>query len=221
MSHWRTTCRSSAAKIALKTNSTPAAATLSFRQRCLLAHRPSAGHAPFVTMDLKEPGNILYLLGTTKGEMGGSHYHLVQGGANGGVCPPVDMKSAPAFFTPFVAIGNGLVRACHDISEGGLAVAVAEMAFASSVGVSLTELAKTGPLPDKVLLFSESQTRFIVEVPCMHAASFEEVMAGVACAKLGQTCKELRLRITGTNGEWIVWAALQDLKEAWRKPMQW
>ena len=99
-----------------------------------------------VTMDLKEPGNILYLLGATKDEMGGSHYHLVHG-LDGGAVPRVDLEAAPRLFRQLhEAIARGLVRACHDLSEGGLAVAVAEMAFAGGVGADLTGWAKTGGL---------------------------------------------------------------------------
>src|SRR5262249_43378253 len=83
-----------------------------------------------VTMDLKEPGNLLYLVGATKDEMGGSHYNLVHG-LDGGAVPRVDFEAAPAVFHALhSAITSGLVRACHDLSEGGLAAAVAEMAFA-------------------------------------------------------------------------------------------
>jgi phosphoribosylformylglycinamidine synthase len=174
-----------------------------------------------VTMDLKEPSNILYLLGTTKDEMGGSHYHLVHG-LTGGAAPAVDLQSAPTLFHSLHrAITDGLVRSCHDLSEGGLAAAVAEMAFAGGVGADLTGLAKTGGLADEILLFSESQTRFIVEVTSANAPAFEAAMGAVPLTRLGQTCKEPRLRIAGTNGEWVVWAALKDLKEAWRKPMRW
>ena len=82
--------------------------------------------------------------------------------------PAVDLELAPALFHALHrAIGNGLVRACHDLSEGGLAVAVAEMAFAGGVGADLTEPGENRRLSGRMLLFSESQTRFIVEVPCV------------------------------------------------------
>ncbi len=174
-----------------------------------------------VTMDLKEPGNILYLLGTTKDEMGGSHYNLVHG-AEGGEPPRVDLELEPRLLMRLhEAIVRGLARSCHDLSEGGLAVAVAEMAFAGGVGADLTGLAETAALPDATLLFAESQTRFIVEVTAANAAAFEACVADAPLTRLGQTCKESRLRIAGANGEWVVWAALKDLKEAWRKPMRW
>ena len=174
-----------------------------------------------VTMDLKEPRNVLYLLGTTKDEMGGSHYNLVHG-AEGGEPPRVDMELVPRLLMKLhEAIVRGLVRSCHDLSEGGLAVAVAEMAFAGGVGADLTGLSKTAALPDVTLLFAESQTRFIVEVTAANAAAFEACVADAPLTRLGQTCKEARLRIAGENGEWVVWAALKDLKEAWQKPMRW
>jgi phosphoribosylformylglycinamidine synthase len=115
------------------------------------------------------------------------------------------------------------VRACHDLSEGGLAVAVAEMAFAGGVGADVTGLTTRKPsLPDTTLLFSESAIRFIVEVTPAHTEGFEACLGGdVPLTPLGQTCKEPRLRIAGAGGEWVVWAALADLKEAWQKPMRW
>ena len=54
-----------------------------------------------------------------------------------------------------------------------------------------------------------------------NAAAFEACVGETPLTRLGQTCKEPRLRITGANGEWVVWAALKDLKEAWQGPMRW
>jgi phosphoribosylformylglycinamidine (FGAM) synthase-like enzyme len=86
-----------------------------------------------VTMDLKGPGNLLYLIGETKDEMGGSHYNLVNG-LTGGNVPTVDKEMAPKIFRALhQAIKQGLILSCHDLSEGGLAVAAAEMAFAGEI----------------------------------------------------------------------------------------
>jgi len=174
-----------------------------------------------VTMDLKEPGNVLYLMGVTGPELGGSHYHLVHG-LQGGAIPKVDLQLAPRLFARLhQAISHGLVRSCHDLSEGGLAVAVAEMAFAGGVGADLTELADIG-LADAVLLFAEAPTRFILEVRPGQAAALEECLGpDLPWRKLGQTTREPRLRIAGGSGEWVVWAALNSLKEAWQKPLRW
>ena len=174
-----------------------------------------------VTMDLKEPGNLLYLVGRTSPELGGSHYHLVHG-MTGGTVAVLDTALAPKVFRRLHdAIIRGLVRSCHDLSEGGLAVAAAEMAFAGGIGADLTKTGADG-LPDAVALFAESPTRFLVEVRPDKAAEFEAALtAETPFTKLGVTVKEPRLRVVGAAGEWVVWAALKDLKEAWQKPLRW
>ena len=99
-------------------------------------------------MDLKEPGNLLYLVGLTKDELGGSHFAMVEGLA-GGQAPTVDPQLAKRTFAALhKAIHAGFVRACHDLSEGGLAIAAAEMAFAGGLGakISLTEVPRALPL---------------------------------------------------------------------------
>jgi phosphoribosylformylglycinamidine synthase subunit PurSL len=175
-----------------------------------------------VTMDLKEPGNELYVIGVTKDELGGSHHHLVTG-QSGGTVPKVDLQLAPKIFAAVhAAIAKGLVRACHDPSEGGLAVALAEMAFAGGVGADVTDLkAVAAGLSDTARLFSESPTRFVLEVKPENAAALREAFAGQPLAKIGVTVKEPRLRIAGENGEWLIWAKLDELKEAWQKPLRW
>jgi phosphoribosylformylglycinamidine synthase len=175
-----------------------------------------------VSMDLKEPGNLLFLVGVTRNELGGSHYHLVNG-LTGGVVPRVDLELAPRLFRGLhEAVRRGLVRACHDLSEGGLAVAVAEMAFAGWVGADLTDVGATAPgEPDAVLLFAESATRFVIEVAPAHAEALRQCLGDVPLFPLGRTCPEPRLRIAGAAGAWVVWADLADLKEAWQKPLRW
>ncbi|MCS6865453.1 MAG: AIR synthase-related protein, partial [Gemmataceae bacterium] len=172
-----------------------------------------------VSMDLKEPGNVLYLLGTTQDELGGSHFHLVTH-RRGGRVPQVDRVMAPKIFRAVhAAIIQGLVRACHDLSEGGLAVAIAEMAFAGGIGADLTAL--PGSLSDEAKFFSESPTRFLVEVKPEHAAAFEACCAGVPVVGVGRTVAEPRLRMAGSDGQWQIWVKLATLKEAWQKPLRW
>src|SRR5690606_38322653 len=75
-----------------------------------------------ITMDFKQPGSAIYLVGLTRDELGGSHFALVEG-LEGGQVPQVDLTQAPqTLLALHAAIQAGLVRACHDLSEGGLAV---------------------------------------------------------------------------------------------------
>jgi phosphoribosylformylglycinamidine synthase len=175
-----------------------------------------------VTMDLKAPGNLLFLVGATKNEMGGSHYNLVNQ-LDEGIAPRVDLAAAPAVFAAIHrAIRQGLLRACHDLSEGGLAVALAEMAFAGGIGADVMGLKTIAPgEPDVVRLFSESTTRFLTEVASHNARAFLECIGeGVPVVEIGRTVKDPRMRIAGANGEWIVWATLVELKESWQKPLR-
>src|SRR4029077_18337745 len=134
-------------------------------------------------------------IGLTKNEMGGSHFYRINQSLGGRV-PQVDLELAPRIFSKIHrAIQQGLIRSCHDLSEGGLAVALAEMAFAGEVGADVTAL--PGGLPDAVALFSESGTRFIVEVVPEKEAALREVLGAVPLTKLGVTVKEQRLRIVG------------------------
>jgi phosphoribosylformylglycinamidine synthase len=160
------------------------------------------------------------------------------------------------------AINAGLVRACHDLCEGGLAVAAAEAAFAGGLGAKI-ELARVPysfmldpaaqerharlaaahpeatiypaaamPEATAALLFSESNTRFLCEVPPTRAAEFEALLAGVPCAQIGEVTADGRLQIVGLPQPDpeeaaamttlpVVDADLKDLKEAWQRPLRW
>ena len=175
-----------------------------------------------VTMDLKEPGNWLYVVGLTKNELGGSHFALVQG-LTGGEVPKVDAELAKRTFAALhKAIDAGLVRACHDLSEGGLAVAAAEMAFAGGLGVQIS-LGAMPHAPDAaqpaVLLFSESNTRFLCEVRPEKAGDFEATLAGIPHARIGSVVDQETLEIKAETI--VIQSDLKALKEAWQKPLRW
>ncbi len=180
-----------------------------------------------VTSDLKEAGNAVYLVGMTKAELGGAH--LLD------VLPPsfvsstlfdaqkrlprVDLAQAPRLMAALHrAITAGLVRACHDLSEGGLGVAAAEMALAGNLGLTL-DLRAVPRDPavddDLTLLFSESPTRFLVEVRPADAAAFEATLAGYAHARVGAVA-EKNLQIIGLTGVMTVQITLSAIASAWR-----
>jgi phosphoribosylformylglycinamidine synthase len=133
----------------------------------------------------------------------------------------VDLALAPRVFRKLhEAVRRGLLRACHDLSEGGLAVAIAEMAFAGGVGADLVP--DRSGVEDLLLLFSESATRFVVEVKPGDVQPFRGCIGDdVPLLQLGQTVQEPRLRIAGQDGTWLVDAELDRLRDAWRKPLAW
>ncbi len=122
-----------------------------------------------ITMDLKDEGNIVFLVGDTKDEMGGSeYYHLNQG--DGGDVPSVDVEALDTAMEDILAcMDKRLVKSCHDISTGGLAVALAEMCIAGDMGIRVDV---DTSLRADVLLFSESNTRWLVEVAPNKAEKF-------------------------------------------------
>lgn len=174
-----------------------------------------------VTMDAKAAGNAVYLVGATKDELGGSHFSLVRG-LRGGQVPRVDLSVAHRTFAAVHrAIIAGTVRACHDLSEGGLAVAAAEMAFAGGLGLDLdiAPLVAQG-VSATTALFSESNTRFLIEVPPEKSDAFEAALAGVSCVRIGQVVAEEELRIRDGDQVRLV-DRLATLKQAWQSPLNW
>ena len=177
-----------------------------------------------VTMDLKEAGNRLFVIGATLDELGGSHFQLVNG-LRGGRVPRVDLARAPRIFRAVSsAIGSGLIRSCHDLSEGGLAAALAEMAFSGGLGadVDLRVMgAQCGLEHDALLLFSESNTRFVAEVAPADVERFRGLFAGLPLAELGTVSALPRLVIRGMTNETRVDVGLAELKQAWKSPLAW
>jgi len=175
-----------------------------------------------VTMDLKEKGNLIYVIGETKDEMGGSHYNLINN-CIGNNAPSVDAKAGLKIFNKLSeATELGLLRACHDLSEGGMAVALAEMAFSGGNGVDAD--LKKAPCKikkDNVILFSESNTRFIVEVRKADKKAFEKLMKGIPIGLIGEVSGKKDLRIHGAGGKKIIDIGIDKLKEAWQKPLDW
>ncbi len=179
------------------------------------------------TMDLKGSGHLIYQLGVTRSEMGGSHYgQVTQRG--GGAAPGLDTLSAKKSYERLHnAMVGGLVRSCHDLSEGGLAVAVAEMAFSGGIGVEI-HLSQVPYQPDDSLqtdelvelLFAESNARLLCEVAREHAADFESAMADSVWARIGQTTDSGVVTFRRDNDA-VIELPLGQLKEAWQAPLRW
>jgi phosphoribosylformylglycinamidine synthase len=177
-----------------------------------------------VTMDVKKPGDIVYLLGTTADELGGSEYFAAKGFTGNNV-PQVDAEAALSTYRAYhTAIEQGLVASCHDLSDGGLAVAVAESAFAGGFGMSIDlktiPVRGNAPLDDETVLFSESASRLLVTVHPDHAAAFEKTMWGQAMARIGLVTADTSLTVTGVSGKVVVKAEIAALKTAWQSPLQ-
>jgi phosphoribosylformylglycinamidine synthase II len=174
-----------------------------------------------ISMDLKAPGNLLYIIGDTYNELGGSEYYKLEGYLGASVPKVKGGKAKRTFKAVTKAIDHGFVKSCHDLSEGGLAVAAAEMAFAGGYGLEL-DLAK---VPGKELerndfvLFSESNSRFLIEVEERDKQNFEAIMKGKTCKKIGKVTKAERLVIQGLNKKVVVDATISELRRSWKRTL--
>jgi phosphoribosylformylglycinamidine synthase len=159
-----------------------------------VAHVPDADHC--VTPDLAEAGDVLVLIGRTETEFAGSHLDLLQGApADVGVAPAPDPDAPETYRHLHAAIRAGLVVACHDVSEGGIAVALAEMCIAGRLGARVESL----PHDDLVTsLFGESSGRLIAEVAPRSVDAFLKIM-GRSAVRLGEVTADATLTIPGVS----------------------
>jgi len=175
-----------------------------------------------VTMDAKQEGDIVYVLGLTKNELGGSEYYAIHNKI-GNTAPSVDLEAALKLYKSLgKAIDSGLTASCHDCSDGGLAVALAETAFAGGLGMTI-DLRKIPTIDvdrNDFLLFSESQSRFIVTVKPENVKRFEELMKENAFAKIGTITKD-EFVVYGLDGKICIRIDASELKDAWQKTLRW
>lgn len=147
------------------------------------------------TADFKKAGELVYLIGTTTPAYNGSMLQVVTEGRVAGRLTPIDLEAEKRVQdATLAAIRAHLVTAAHDVADGGLLVALAEMSFTNGIGASVTL-----PLSNEAL-FSESQGRFLVTVAKANQAAFEAQMGNEA-QLIGQTGGVL-LQVTTTAGQY-------------------
>ncbi len=185
--------------------------------------------AQTIDMSLKSPGSLLYQLGATHNELAGSHYleYLADPALfPATIVPQVNVPYALALMKALgAAIRQGLVRACHDLSEGGLAVAAAEISLAGLLGIDI-DLEQIphdmhvlhANLIDTLLLFSESASRFLLEVAPEKRAAFEAHMRShgvqdIAC--IGVVSSTGRFTVRGVE-QVLIDLTVADLQQAWK-----
>ncbi|HPD16432.1 MAG TPA: AIR synthase-related protein [Planctomycetota bacterium] len=178
-----------------------------------------------VTMDAKCAGDLVYAVGETKAELGGSEYARYLGRLDGhperigASVPRVCASVAKATLAAMAqAIEKGLVHSAHAPGKGGLGVGLAKVAFAGELGMAI-DLRRVPALRvdrDDVLLFSESSSRFLVTVAPADRAAFEETLGGLPCACIGETTDEPHLRLVGLDGAPVLDASVIDLKARWK-----
>jgi len=169
-----------------------------------------------VSLELKRPGNTIYVVGRTRDELGGSELLAIFGRLGSRVPRVRARESRKTIESVQRAIDAGCVRACHDVSEGGIAVALAEMVISGDLGLTcdLSDAPCEGRLSDISLLFSESNGRFLVEVEGGRESEFEGLMRS-DFARVGTVSKRRVLEIR-RGGRTLVRLPSRRMRSAWK-----
>ena len=175
-----------------------------------------------VSMDAKKQGDLVYIVGETLNEMGGSQYFNLKGFIGNNV-PKVNPASAKKIYKALNRITEKkLAASIHDCSDGGMAVALAETAFAGGLGMEIS--IKNVPADTKrndFILFSESNSRFIVTVHPENKDSFEKLLNGLVFSHIGYVTEDKIFVVRGINGNIIISETIKTLKKAWQKTLKW
>jgi len=174
-----------------------------------------------VTMDAKKPGDLVYVIGETKDEMGGSEWFALHNFTGNNVPRVNAIKARKIYRSLHKAIQKGIIASCHDCSDGGMAVALAETSIAGEMGmdIDLNSVPYEGKKRDDYILFSESASRFIITIHPEEQRKLEKIMDGNITGLIGVVTGDGLFQMTGMNGRLIIKEKIKKLKEAWQKPL--
>ncbi|MEM0485816.1 MAG: phosphoribosylformylglycinamidine synthase subunit PurL [Thermoplasmata archaeon] len=151
-----------------------------------------------ITTSLKEVDNPIYIINETRREMGGSIYYEILN-ATSTVVPTVNLSESKSISMKILeAMKKGYVRACHDISEGGLATTLSEMMLGTNMGI-YADISNMEFMRSDFKLFSESNTRWVLEIDLSHENDFLDIMKGITLHKIGKVVKDSWLKIIDNN----------------------
>jgi len=181
-----------------------------------------------VTMDVKKPDDLVYIVGLTFDELGGSEYYSYIGeklrGERyiGNNVPKVDAENAKKIYQSISeATEKELVHSLHTPTIGGLGVALAKSAFAGGYGIALDsrKVPYEGKKRDDYILFSQSNSRFIVTVSPEKREEFERIMGANIYSQVGFVTRDKKLKIKGSDGNLLIDSDLDYLKKAWKRTL--
>jgi phosphoribosylformylglycinamidine synthase subunit PurSL len=144
-------------------------------------------------------------------------------GLAGNICPKVDGDQALKIYRAVEkAMTMGLVRSAHDVSDGGLAVALAESAFAGGFGgnIDCSAVPQAGVFRDDYLLFSESQSRFVLTIREEDLDRITRLFRRIPYGIVGRVTGDPHLTVRGIYGATIINCHIGRLKEAWLAPFE-
>jgi phosphoribosylformylglycinamidine synthase len=170
-----------------------------------------------ITMDAKRPGDLVYVLGETRNELGGGEYYQLLGAVGLNV-PRLDMDRVwPAYPALHRAVREGLVASCRALSRGGLAVHAALVAMAGELGmeIRLDRIPSPGRLTPGQGLYSESCGRFLLTIAPENKTRLEAIFSGIPMACVGTVTDVPVFRVTDAGGKTVIREDVRGLKESW------
>jgi phosphoribosylformylglycinamidine synthase subunit PurSL len=170
------------------------------------------------TTDFKNAGDLIYIVGETRGELGGTCVERLMG-KSFGPCPSVRLPEAWALYRRMCrALRQGLVRSCHDLSDGGLWAALAESCVGADRGarISLDAVPISGVSARDAMriLFCETPSRFLVSVAPSRRARWERTMAGMPFGLLGEVAPDRDVQVSSAGAPRAS-ISLDDIRAAW------
>jgi phosphoribosylformylglycinamidine (FGAM) synthase-like enzyme len=173
-----------------------------------------------ITMDAKLPGDLVYVIGETRNELGASEFYEMMG-AVGVHIPKVNPEEVwPCYRALYEAIQADIVSSCHAILSGGLAVHLAMVAMGGEAGMEI-QLSRTPAaenLTPSQILYSESCGRFIVTVAPENQETLERTFSGMKIGRIGRVAHSSRFLILDEGGNALVDEEVAALKESWKRP---
>ena len=176
-----------------------------------------------VSMDLKKEGNPIYVMGVTKAGLAGSYLGLVTGEKYKKVPLIEPEKHIADYHALYKAISMGLVASCHDVGDGGIAAALAEMCFAADLGarIDIDRVPIMGDVGwESEILFGESTGRFLIEVLKDKESEFLKAVGGEHAVKIGEVQQYSHLSIEYKRST-LISEGSWELRTIWQKPLGW
>lgn len=187
-----------------------------------------------VSLDSKVAGDLVYILGETNDELGGSEYYAMRGEQERGSkfigenVPIVDMRKNARMRTAYhQAFEEELVASAVSVEEGGLAVALSKTAMGGMLGMDISLAAVPGKArteanPDEKILFSQSQGRILATVNPAYQARFEELMkeSGTSYAVIGKVRSDSQFNVTGVNDQSVVKTTIDSMLTSYRSTFE-
>ena len=173
-----------------------------------------------ITMDAKFPGDLVYVIGETKNELGGSEFYEMLGSIGLRVPNVLVKEVMPHYKAVSMSIEEGLLTSCHAVTRGGLATHLALVAIAGELGmeIHLPSIPASGSLSVTQTLYSESGGRFIVTLAPAKKKRFEEIFSGMKTAQVGVTTESPRFLVLDAKGCSIIDEEIFSLKDSWSRP---